>query len=93
MWSITPEAVEHIKQNGGEVTVEEPISINNCCIEITEAPAVHLGKPRKPGRFKPLEMQGILLNVPADLVNAELRVDLSKIFWHKRLVVEGWKMA
>ncbi len=92
MWKISPEALAYVWEHGGEATVGLPVTVTGCCMHITEAPEVRLGKPVKPQGYVRLDVQDAALYVPADLADSELSLELVRFFRRQRLVVEGWKV-
>ena len=92
MWKISPEALAYVRANGGEATVGIPVTVTGCCLHITEAPEVRLGKPAQTQGYMRLDVQDAALYVPADLADLELGLELVRFFRRQRLVVEGWKV-
>ncbi|WP_371361023.1 CC/Se motif family (seleno)protein [Sporomusa malonica] len=62
-------------------------------MDLRESPAVRLGQPRDPQNYTLEEIQGIMVYIPHDLPEIPLTVELSRFFWFKRLVIEGWQLA
>ncbi|MGC7871849.1 hypothetical protein ACPUYX_10015 [Desulfosporosinus sp. SYSU MS00001] len=101
MWTISPEALAFLERREVKtISVDMPIIVNGCCLQISEPPPVYLGelKVRKglkisEGSYTALEVQGIKLNVPSHLRNMNLMVDLTRFFHREKLVVEGWNLC
>ncbi|AFM43358.1 hypothetical protein Desaci_4517 [Desulfosporosinus acidiphilus SJ4] len=101
MWTISPEAFDFLEKSGVKtISVDMPVIINGCCLQISEPPLVHLGelKVRKgletaPGSYTVIEVQGIRINVPSHLSNMNLVVDLTRFFRREKLVIEGWNLC
>lgn len=93
MWTISPEALAFVRANGGEAAVGIPVTVTGCCMHITEAPEVRLGKPAQPEGYTRLDIQDAVLYVPVTLAEAELSLELTRFFRRPRLVVEGWKVV
>ncbi|KLU62468.1 hypothetical protein CEB3_c12030 [Peptococcaceae bacterium CEB3] len=101
MWTISPEALAYLRKSGSaSLTVDQPLIVDGCCLQISEPPAVYLGEPkpasgkkRSPGSYTALEVHGIKLHVPSHLSRLDLIIDLTRFFRREKLVVEGWNLV
>jgi hypothetical protein len=101
MWTISPEALSFLeKREAKMITVDMPVIVNGCCLQISEPPSVYLGelKVRKglkvsEGCYTVLDVHGIKINVPSHLCNMNLEVDLTRFFRKEKLVIEGWNLC
>lgn len=101
MWTISPEALAFLEKNGARIlTVDQPVVVDGCCLQISEPPAVYLGEPksivgkkRNTGSYMALEVEGIRIHVPSYLSRLNLMIDLTRFFWKEKLVVEGWNLV
>lgn len=104
MWKISPEALAYLnKQQIQELTVDQPVTVSGCCIQVSEPPGVRAGEPLwaglKPGvqvgggSFAVLEVEGIKLNVPSHLAGLDLTIDLTRFWRREKLVIEGWNLV
>lgn len=99
MWKISPEAMTYLaKQQVQELTVDQPVTVSGCCIQVSEPPRVRTGEPPQAGlqsgggSYAVLEVEGIKLNVPSHLAALELTIDLTRFFRREKLVIEGWNL-
>ncbi|MHB1404626.1 MAG: hypothetical protein ACYCV0_03430 [Desulfitobacteriaceae bacterium] len=104
MWKISPEAMAYLaKQQVQELTVDQPVTVSGCCIQVSEPPRVRMGEPLQTrlrpgvqgggGSYVVLEVEGIKLNVPSHLAALELTIDLTWFFRREKLVIEGWNLV
>lgn len=100
MWKISPEAMAYLaKQQVQELTVDQPVTVSGCCIQVSEPPRVRMGEPLQTGlqggggSYAVLEVEGIKLNVPSHLTTLELTIDLTQFFGREKLVIEGWNLV
>ena len=92
MLSITPKALSYIKERNTSIYLELPPMID-CCIHLQEAPMVILGVPSKLNQHDQKEIEGIMVYLPADFPEIDLRIELTSFLGFKKLVIEGWHLA
>ena len=90
--TITPEALEYIKQNGKPLYIDVPPLIS-CCVDLVDHPAVRTGIPHDKENYVEKTIQGIKILVPVDLPDIPLSIEISKFLGFKRLCLEGWKLC
>ena len=66
MITITPEALEYIKQKGEPIYIDVPPLIS-CCVDLVDHPAVRTGVPHNQEIYTKKTIQGIKIFVPFDL--------------------------
>lgn len=104
MWKISSEAMTYLSKEAiRELTVDQPLTVSGCCIQISEPPKVRVGANLRSesgsgirgdgGRYVALEVEGIKLNIPTYLTGLELTIDLTRFFHREKLVIEGWNLV
>ncbi len=93
MLTISPAALEFIRQRNVPVFVEPPPSIKGCCASIQECPPVRMGKPQDPARYVQRTVEGVTVFVPRGFPDeTPLTIELGRYLWMKRLVLKGWRL-
>lgn len=92
MLTLTDSALAYIQSRNQAIFLELPIVIQGD-ITICESPAVRWGKPSDDRKYQLLQIQGVEVYVPYELPKIPLKITLSRFFWLKWLVVEGWALA
>lgn len=92
MLTITPQAVQYIKERNNAIYLELPPVID-CCMHLQEAPMINLGNPPKPECHEKLEISGITVYLPHNLPTIPLTIIITSFLGFKRLAIEGWKLA
>lgn len=94
MITLSPEAVALLQEKQTGVFIEPPPVVSGCCIEVVECPAVHLGKPRLPGRYVAQTIQGVTVYVPHGFpAQGEFVVQVRRFLGFRRLALGGWRLV
>jgi hypothetical protein len=92
MLTLTDSALAHIKSRQQPIFLEMPIIVQGD-ITFRESPSVRWGVPRDLQHYQCQQIQGVEVYVPHELPKLQLKIALSRFFWIKWLVVEGWALA
>lgn len=92
MLTITPQAVQYIKERNSTIYLELPPVID-CCMHLQEAPIITLGHPPKPECYEKLEISEITVYCHHNLPAIPLIIIVASFLGFKRLAIEGWKLA
>jgi hypothetical protein len=92
MLTITPEAGQYLRDQGGIIYLEYH-KLKGCCIPYQPGPAVRFGQPRHPEQCRLETIDGMTVFVPFELPNVSLQIILNTFMGFKRLVVDGWHHA
>jgi hypothetical protein len=93
MVTISPEARDHARKNGGDLYLEYIVIQGGCCIPYQPGPAVRHGRPHDPARFHTATVEGITIFVPHELPDVPLKITVNSFMGFKWLIVEGWRHA
>jgi len=65
--------------------------VTNSEMTFQECPSVRFGIPANPGTFESLTVNDAVVYIPRSISGLDLRIEVSRFFRLKKLVVEGWR--
>jgi hypothetical protein len=93
MITMTPEAIEYVRQRGGSLFLEYIILQSGCCIPFQPGPAVRIGRPRRQIDYREMRIEDLTVFLPPGLPDVSLVIKVNSFLGLSRLVVEGWQHA
>jgi hypothetical protein len=90
--TISDEALAIIRTKPQPVHLDMPPAVDGgCCASIQECPTVRFGEPRDPHNYVEQTIQGVRVLLPRRMPrHGKFTLTVSRFFWMKSVVLEGW---
>lgn len=94
MLTLSKDALELIAERQQSIFIDNPETIEGCCLEITPCPAVRFGKPRHAAKHTLQQIQGADVFVPHRFPHLpDLLIRSKHFLGRKYLFIDGWKLV
>lgn len=93
MLQISDEALALAREKKMPITIGPMHCVESCCFTFAPCPDVKFGRPKREEDFLNQEIRGIEVYTPRFLPDHPLTIAVSRVWRHRRLVLEGWRLV